>query len=299
MRKVSVVIPAKDRASSLSVAIRSAANQQGVATEVIVVDDGSKDNTSEVASSHQGVRVVRNETSIGGAAARNKGAQMATHEFLAFLDSDDEWLPTHLQTSLDHIDKSGADAVFSSFYLTENGLDKEIKFDTVPSHYSKGEAILSNLRFDIRTSTLVFRTSAFREIQFDESLAKHQDWDLAIQFSKSKSIVFKALPTVRIKVDTTSNRMSYKLNHDATFVFLNKHQEVIRAPFRFNFCLKQLFRISRQGGDELAASRYLRYMDEIAVKCGVKERILAFLLRNRLLTIDLVYSAKKMIYRST
>jgi glycosyltransferase involved in cell wall biosynthesis len=97
MLKVSVVIPTYNHARFVGQAIESVLSQTLPAHEVIVVDDGSSDNTQEVLNPYASpVRVVRQQNQ-GVAAARNNGARFATGDFLAFLDADDVWLPRKLE----------------------------------------------------------------------------------------------------------------------------------------------------------------------------------------------------------
>jgi GT2 family glycosyltransferase len=93
---VTVVIPAWDRARELPAALASVARQSARPAEVVVVDDGSSDRTAEVAAAH-GARVIRHDENRGVSAARNSGIEAAAHDWVAFLDSDDEWLPRHLE----------------------------------------------------------------------------------------------------------------------------------------------------------------------------------------------------------
>jgi glycosyltransferase involved in cell wall biosynthesis len=98
---VTVVVPAHDRAHLIERALASVARQRPrPPAEVIVVDDGSSDGTGEVAE-RQGVRVLRHERNRGVSAARNSGVAAASHPWIAFLDSDDEWLPEHLEVLWD------------------------------------------------------------------------------------------------------------------------------------------------------------------------------------------------------
>jgi glycosyltransferase involved in cell wall biosynthesis len=92
------VIPVFNRAELLGRALRSVASQQPRRpAEVIVVDDGSTDGTPEVAEAN-GARVIRHDRNLGTAAAKETGMKAARHEWVALLDSDDEWLPSHLAT---------------------------------------------------------------------------------------------------------------------------------------------------------------------------------------------------------
>jgi glycosyltransferase involved in cell wall biosynthesis len=272
--------------------------QQEVETEVIVVDDGSEDGTYEtVRSKYPEAKVIRNERSVGGAAARNQGAALATFTYLAFLDSDDEWMPTHLSSSICALEEQRADGVFSNFFLHEGIKVTEIVFDKVPAGYTVGESILSNYRFDVRTSTLVFRREVFMKVQFDNALKKHQDWDLATRFGATYRLVYKEGATVKINVDS-DHRMSSKLNHEATFYFIEKNATLIRAPFQFNFCLKQLYRMSRGKEDREMEARYLKHMRRMVGQCGIKERLLYFLLRSGLLNVGMLHRAKQLMQKS-
>jgi GT2 family glycosyltransferase len=95
---ISVVIPAYNRADLLPRALASVSAQQPAPpAEVIVVDDGSEDGTADVAES-LGARVIRLHPNQGQASARDAGVEAAREPWVAFLDSDDRWLPHHLAT---------------------------------------------------------------------------------------------------------------------------------------------------------------------------------------------------------
>lgn len=94
---VSVIIPAYNRASLLPRAIASVRAQTRPPAEIIVVDDGSSDNTADVAQRLE-VRLIAHGENRGAAAARNTALRHSRHDWFALLDSDDEWLPNHLET---------------------------------------------------------------------------------------------------------------------------------------------------------------------------------------------------------
>jgi glycosyltransferase involved in cell wall biosynthesis len=100
--KLSVVIPAWNRAHLVCDAINSALNQRPGEIEVIVVDDASTDNTAESVTRIYGdwIRLLRLKERSGAGAARNAGVALARGEFVAFLDSDDVWLPGKLDAEL-------------------------------------------------------------------------------------------------------------------------------------------------------------------------------------------------------
>src|SRR5215211_9350661 len=96
---VSVVIPCYNQAHFLGEAIESVLSQSYRNFEILVVDDGSTDNTSEVASRYERVRIVRQENR-GLSGARNRGLREAKGEYVVFLDADDRLLPGALEASL-------------------------------------------------------------------------------------------------------------------------------------------------------------------------------------------------------
>jgi len=95
---ISVVIPAHNRAHVIERAIESARRQVPLPpAEIIVVDDCSDDGTASVAEAARAV-VIRHDNNTGPGTARNTGIEAAAYQWIAFLDSDDEWLPFHLET---------------------------------------------------------------------------------------------------------------------------------------------------------------------------------------------------------
>lgn len=109
-RLVSVVIPAYNAAQTLDETLRSVRSQTHRALEIIVVDDGSTDDTRRVAERHAAVddrmRVITQENA-GVAAARNTGWQRATSDLIAFVDADDLWAPTKIERQVEAIQSGG------------------------------------------------------------------------------------------------------------------------------------------------------------------------------------------------
>jgi hypothetical protein len=106
--RISVVIPAYNASATIGACVDSVKRQGYPALEIIVVDDGSSDGTAEIARGLSGVTVIRQENA-GPASARNKGIELATGEWLAFLDADEEWLgEDRLRGQLDCAARKGA-----------------------------------------------------------------------------------------------------------------------------------------------------------------------------------------------
>src|ERR1051325_1221597 len=111
---LAVVIPTYNRASSLKRAIDSVQAQTCTPPEIIVVDDGSEDDTAAVIRQYQNCRYTRVAHSGLPAVGRNLGAQLTKADYIAFLDSDDEWLPHKLETQLRTMLAAGSGLVCSN-----------------------------------------------------------------------------------------------------------------------------------------------------------------------------------------
>jgi glycosyltransferase involved in cell wall biosynthesis len=122
-RRLSVVIPTWNRAGLVGEAVESALGQEGADLEVIVVDDGSTDGTAEVIERRFGksVKLLQMAKRSGVGAARNEGVSQATGDLLAFLDSDDLWLPGKLKSELDVLERfrDGEAIVSDSRFIVE------------------------------------------------------------------------------------------------------------------------------------------------------------------------------------
>lgn len=112
---ITVIIPTYNRASTISKAIQSVLNQTYIHFEIIVVDDGSQDNTREVVADFPEVAYYY-KTNGGQASARNHGLQYAKGDYIASLDSDDEWLPTYLEHQVNAIQQHQLDVAFTNWY---------------------------------------------------------------------------------------------------------------------------------------------------------------------------------------
>lgn len=183
---VTVVIPAYNRAHSIGAAVQSAISQDYPNLEVIVIDDGSTDGTSEVvaAIANPAVRCIRQANS-GANVARNRGISEAQGEYIALLDSDDTFLPGHISRSIRHLEKDPGSAVFSRI-VVDRGSDR--KFLKPPRAPKEGEPIseyLSCAAGFVQTSTVVVRTETARTARYLEWLPYGQDVDFAIRVERA------------------------------------------------------------------------------------------------------------------
>ncbi|BAU48069.1 glycosyl transferase [Sulfurifustis variabilis] len=197
---VSVVIPTFNRAGLLPRVIRSVQAQTHPRLEIIVVDDGSTDNTQEIvdAIGDRRVRYVRHETNKGPSAARNTGIRAALGGFIAFLDSDVEWEPETVARQMGVLDRHDAVLCTMPGAVTNRYRHKQ----TVPlEDLRRGRFIAAG------TSALMGRADALRDILFDEALWFAEDWDIVIRLAQKYSVGYLNQPLVRA-IDGPHQRIS-------------------------------------------------------------------------------------------
>ncbi len=184
--EVSVIIPAYNRSKTIARAIESVLNQSVKANEIIVVDDGSTDSTAEVVKSYDGVYLLR-QNNQGVSAARNNGATMASSRFIAFLDSDDEFLPTKLQKQMKLHEESGCKTSYTDEIWIRNA--KEV---CLPKKYQKPKSDLFKASLDeciIAPSSVVIERDFFFNLGgFDESFEVCEDYDLWLRIMQQDDI---------------------------------------------------------------------------------------------------------------
>jgi glycosyltransferase involved in cell wall biosynthesis len=208
---LSVVIPTWNRASLVCEAVDSALAQRAGAVEVIVVDDASTDGTAEVVERTYGtagtypVQVIRLPERSGPGAARNAGMAVATGELLAFLDSDDLWLPGKLDAELRMFARfAGAQAVITdSMGFTEGVADECTRFGRNGLLEATGGEVRrlrdcrwawTDSRNGVATCSITVRREALPGTFFAEDLACCEDWEFEMRVYHRCSVI--VLPEV-------------------------------------------------------------------------------------------------------
>lgn len=179
---VSVVIPTRDRWPLLARSMGAALDQQNVALEVVVVDDGSSDETAaRLAEQVDGrVRVIRNDASSGVARARNQGLAVAAGRWVAFLDDDDLWAPDKLAVQLGTVGEAGWG--WTAAIVVDERL-KPLRLMRAPDPEAVATDILISNPIPALSSVIV-RTDVIHAVGgFDESFSALADWDLWIRVS--------------------------------------------------------------------------------------------------------------------
>jgi len=214
---VSVVIPTYNRARFLPAAVASVRAQTAPCAEIVIVDDGSRDDTAAVvAALGEGIVYVR-QANAGPAAARNHGIRVARGDWLAFLDTDDRWLPTKLERQLAVLQRHPSVALVSA----DMAIEDEHGRQQVASNFDKrglrgffeqldGAPVpdaprrLLALNF-INTSTVLVRRDVLSAPDaFDTRLRYGEDLELWLRIAAAHDVA--CVPSVEeIRVEHSSN----------------------------------------------------------------------------------------------
>uniref|UniRef100_A0A832A886 Glycosyltransferase n=1 Tax=Desulfacinum infernum TaxID=35837 RepID=A0A832A886_9BACT len=176
---VSVIIPTRNRAAMVREAVDSVLVQKGAAFELIVVDDGSEDETLRLLDSYgDALRILRRDRPGGVSAARNAGIMAARGEWIAFLDSDDLWLPGKLRAQLDYF-RSQPDMRLCQ--TEEIWIHKGRRRNPKRCHAKPSGWCFDRLleRCLVSPSAVMVHRSLFEQVGlFDESLPACEDYDM-------------------------------------------------------------------------------------------------------------------------
>ena len=180
---VSVIIPTYNRAWVLREAIDSVMAQEFKDYELIVVDDGSTDSTGQILDSYnQELRVLR-QSNKGVSSARNRGIVSAKGRLIAFLDSDDLWLPRKLSTQVDFFNSHPAAMINQT---QEIWIRNGVRVNPKTRHHKFGGMIFerSLALCLVSPSAVMMKRSLFDEVgMFDENLPACEDYDLWLRIS--------------------------------------------------------------------------------------------------------------------
>lgn len=183
MIEISTIIPTYNRAERLSEALQSVLVQGGVSQEVLVIDDGSTDETAElIHRQFPGVLYKHTENS-GPARARNIGVQAARGEWIAFLDSDDLWLPGKLKAQLDFF---SAHPDYEICQTEELWIRNGVRVNPMKKHKKHHGLIYKQCLAlcIISPSAVMMKKSLFEKVGgFNESFPVCEDYDLWLRIS--------------------------------------------------------------------------------------------------------------------
>lgn len=234
MSKVSVIIPTYNYAHYIEEAIDSVLAQTYKDYEIIVVDDGSTDNTKEVVSKYgPKIKYIYQENQ-GLSAARNTGIKNSNGEYIAILDSDDLWLPWKIEKQMKLFEaNSGVGLVYSDgFAFGEEGVFDDFLFEENMNFYRGrvfDKLLLNN--FIPCPSALVKRDCFNKVGLFDTSLDACEDWDMWLRISLHYEIDYVNEPLVKHREHKGSMQTKVEMMEEADLKVLNKIFLQKNVPF--------------------------------------------------------------------
>ncbi|MEE8432314.1 MAG: glycosyltransferase [Candidatus Desulfatibia sp.] len=182
-RKVSVIIPTYNRAAMLKEAVDSVLAQDYPNFELIVIDDGSTDSTPKILNTYQDDVTVIRRNNLGVSRARNAGIRAASGQFIAFLDSDDLWLPQKLSNQVEFFNLNPEALICQT---EEIWIRNSVRVNPKKRHKK-----VSGMIFEpslelclVSPSAVMMQRSLFETVGlFDESLPACEDYDLWLRIS--------------------------------------------------------------------------------------------------------------------
>jgi hypothetical protein len=256
--RISVIIPTYNRRQYLSACLKSVSDQRCRPHEVIVIDDGSTDCTLEAVSGLPGIKTIRQENA-GQSAARNRGAKEATGDYLAFLDSDDQWFPWSLDALADLIERHHRPALlFASF--------EDFSADTIEAceepakgrEYSDFLSAASDGVFAGAGMMVIKRTIFHAAGGFVEDRLNAEDHDLALRLGTASGFVQVTTPVIVAHRIHDANEMG---NLDLTIAGVAR---LISTEARGGYPGGQLRKAQRQ----MAISQHVRPVVVAALQSG-------------------------------
>ena len=235
--KFSVVIPLYNKAPYVAKAIQSILDQTFTEYELIVVDDGSRDESYEIAKKsiegHANCHMVKQENA-GVSAARNKGVEVSTGDYLCFLDADDWWGPTFLEEMKQLVEAFPDAGVYGTSYtiVNENKRKTRMADIGVEEGFERGyinycQVYARTMCMPIWTGAVCIPRSVFEEMEgFNPRLKMGEDFDLWIRI------------VIKYKVAFLNHTLSY-YNQDVE----SRHRAIGSLPdprFQFAFCADYL-----------------------------------------------------------
>ena len=235
---ISVIIPTYNRAHTLLSSVASVLNQTLQDFELLIVDDGSTDDTAQSVAglADNRIRYLRKENG-GAASARNFGIAHAAGDYIAFQDSDDLWRPDKLEMQLRAMRRTDADVVFCRLerhnYAADRGATR-----VIPAEKAGFKTLERLVRVSIvSTQTIFAKRRVLLETPFDATLRKLEDYEWAIRAGEKHTFYLMDEPLVDVFLQSDSiTRQGTDLQYMAE-IFKRNEEMLKRHPAAYGYML--------------------------------------------------------------
>ena len=214
---VTVIVPTHNRAKLLKRSINSIIQQDYANIEIIIIQDNCNDNTYKIVNQFSDSRIksIISNNSLGGAGARNLGIQNTNGEYIAFLDTDDWWVPTKLEKQIPLFSDHEVGLVYGNVWLF---FDKQNKKKIYKKTKLPTGKILNELLNDyvIGSPTYVIRKKSLEKLEyfFNDNFHIIGDFDINIRLA------------AKFKIDCIQSPVAYYRKHNTNLSLLNKKKEI-------------------------------------------------------------------------
>ena len=267
---VSVIIPCFDFGRSLPEAFESIFSQNYPNIEIVVIDDGSTDDTRQIVEKYRDVKYVY-QTNQGLSAARNAGIKNSGGDFLVFLDADDLLLPEAITTNLSYLRQNGALAFVSGAHervFTEDGRIEEAFQEMSPDHYC--HLLFGN--YIAMHASVMYRRWIFDKVLYDISLKACEDYDVYLKIARRSPIGQHNTKIASYRIHNLSMSKNYRLMLTAGLGVLDSQTKYLRT--------KAERKALKHGKRGLKAYYYPKIYEELhaKIKVGEKKNVVQILL---------------------
>lgn len=255
--KVSVVIPVHNRESELKRAIESVLKQTEQNFEIHIVDDASSIDIKSIIESYKDERIIfhRIDEKTNANVCRNLGINAAKGNYVAMLDSDDEWMVNHLSSKIDWLEINKADGVFGSHYINDEENSRKVISRPIRENEKMVDYLLSD--GSAVTPSQVYKTSCAKDIMWDEELNRHQDLDFSVRFASKYSFIPSFDPTCIVHWKKGEKRLE---DFSSQMKFIDKNKKNISPIIYMNYHRIMYSKIARR--EDIANNVKLHYQNE-------------------------------------
>jgi glycosyltransferase involved in cell wall biosynthesis len=261
---ISVIIPCYNHSHYLPTAIESVLQQSYSAVEIIVVDDGSKDDTAKVCQAYTQVNYVF-QNNQGLSAARNTGIKHSKGKYLVFLDADDWLYPNALKSNLHYLEQNPQNAFVSGAHdkiLVEENISKAVVREIPTNHY---EYLLSHGNFIGVPAAVLYQRWVFEEFLFDTFLRACEDYDLYLKVSRRYPVAHHTGKVAAYRIHTSNMSSNIPMMLEYALVVLERQKTNLRTKAE-----KVAYKKGRNFWKRFYCNEYYKKIKAGTVKSSIK-----------------------------